>query len=177
MSCEDFESLLADALGDELSPEDRPRFEEHLANCPRCRREYESSREAVATLRDLPGPRRVSVRREGDRLVIEDAVDGDAGRRRSPAGRAGVWPASQWRGGIYRYAASILIAFTAGYIAHAAFGAQTAVAPSDHKTVQVLPDPIKVNARQSLQTALASTYTRNPARSDLANALIAMAGH
>jgi len=177
MSCEEFESLLADALGDELSPEDRPRFEEHLASCTRCRREYETSREAVTNMRDLPGPQRVSVRREGDRLVIQDAVDSNAGPRGLPTSRVRVPPAAQWRSGIYRYAASVLIAFTAGYIAHAALGVQEAVTPIHPKIVELPPEQIEVDEPQSLQGAIASTYTRSRGRSDLAKALIAMAGH
>ena len=43
MDCQAFEMMMAEALGDELSPEDRPAFEAHLASCDRCRREYESA--------------------------------------------------------------------------------------------------------------------------------------
>jgi anti-sigma factor RsiW len=39
MNCEEFEMLMADALGDELSPNDRPVFEAHLAECDCCRQE------------------------------------------------------------------------------------------------------------------------------------------
>ena len=56
MNCERFESLLADALGDELSAANRPAFEEHLRACERCRREYESSSAALSALRSLPAP-------------------------------------------------------------------------------------------------------------------------
>ena len=67
MNCEDVEMLLADALGDELADADRAAFEAHLAECERCRREYETTRAAVQSMRALPGPQRVTVRREGDR--------------------------------------------------------------------------------------------------------------
>ncbi len=173
MNCEEFENLLADALGDELSPEDRPVFEEHLGSCERCRLEYESSREAVAAMRALPGPQRVSVRREGNRLVIED----DDGVRRSP-GRVrrngGLSRAAWWRSRVSRYAASVLIAFTAGYIAHAALVVQETPMPRGG-IVQVPESKTRTGQQESLRGALVSAYTRNTARSDLAKALIAMA--
>ena len=70
--CEDFEMLTADALGNELSEADRPAFEAHLAQCEKCRREYETASRTVSMMRALPGPTRVTIRREGDRLVIDD---------------------------------------------------------------------------------------------------------
>jgi anti-sigma factor RsiW len=166
MNCKEFESLLADALGDELSSEDRPAFEEHLADCQRCRLEFESTREAVAAMRALPGPQRVSVRREGNRLVIQDDD------RTGPVPRGlhrgeGLPPVARWTRGVFRYAASVLIAFTAGYIAHAALVVQETPIPRN--------EIVKVPGSKTLGGALVSAYTRNAARSDLAKALIAMA--
>lgn len=167
MNCEKFESLLADALGDELSPGDRPVFEEHLASCERCRREYETSHEAVTAMRTLPGPQRVSVRREGNRLVIVDD-ERTSGTPRGPK------PAAWWASGVFRYAASVLIAFTAGYIAHAALGDQARYGSSE--TVVEAPDDGGDRLRaESLEVALVSAYTRKAGRSDLATAFIAMA--
>ncbi len=69
MKCEDVEMLMADALGDELSSDDRSVFEFHLAECDRCRQEYETALRAVDTMRLLPGPRPLrtgSIHRRGD---------------------------------------------------------------------------------------------------------------
>ena len=172
MNCKDIEMLMADALGDELSLSDRPVFEDHLAVCDRCREEFETARATVATMRALPGPQRVSIHREGNRLVIED--------RQAPAVLpfAGVsrWAVKSWRSGILRYAAGLFVAFAAGYWLHAGStptevdGTVDSGAPV---TRRVAPGD---TPSDSLQRALASAHARNPARSDLAKCLIALSG-
>jgi len=162
MNCTDFEVLLADALGDELSVADRPAFEAHLAECEKCRREYETALRTVTTMRELSGPARVTVRREGDRLVIDD--------RPPHALRMPWW----FRRGAFRYAASILIAFAAGYAVHAGLMMTEAGRPVD-RVVAVGDGAGDVTSTSSLQQALVHTHVRNPARSDLAKCLIAMA--
>ncbi|MGD2109315.1 MAG: zf-HC2 domain-containing protein [Phycisphaerae bacterium] len=171
MNCEDFKGLLADALGNELQPQDRPAFDEHLATCDRCRCDYESSREALNAMRTLPGPQRVSVRREGDRLVIDE---GDRPALIPPADGRATHPPRWTRSSLFRYAASVLIAFTAGYLAHAMakpplpdLGQSTLT----EKGPELRPPP----SHRTVKGALVSAYTRSPARSDLANAFIAMA--
>ena len=162
MNCEDFELLLAEALGDELAPGDRPRFEAHLAKCDKCRLEYETASATVATIRELPGPTGVTVRREGARLVIQD--------RPQRASFTARWVSS----GVLRYAASILIAFAAGYGLHAGTSAPGTARPED-RTVQVDHGEADRGSAGNLQRALVSTHVRNPKRSDLAKCLIAMA--
>ena len=103
MKCQDFETLMADALGNELAPADQPIFEEHLAQCDACRHEYATACETLATMRRLPGPEPVTLHDNGARLGIEDAPTGTRRPLR----------------GAFRYAASGLIAFTAGYALHA----------------------------------------------------------
>ena len=103
MKCQDFETLMADALGNELAPADQPTFEEHLAQCDTCRHEYATACETLATMRRLPGPEPVTLKHDGARLGIEDAPMGTRRPLR----------------GAFRYAASVLIAFTAGYALHA----------------------------------------------------------
>lgn len=161
MNCEDFEPLLADALGDELSDADRAAFDAHLAECGRCRREYETTRAAVESLRALPGPRRVMVRREGDRLVIRGV---------SPGGpRVPRW----LTGAAFRYAASVLIAFAGGYALHAGLMiAEFGSSSGDRGRAPVVaPTPAPGD---SFQEALLSVHERNPHFSDLAKCLIAM---
>ena len=154
MKCEDFQMLLADALGGELSDADRPAFEAHTAQCPRCRAEYESMSGAVRSLRALPEPQAVSVRRVGDRLILSE---------RSP--RALTWFSHR----LLRYAAGLLIAFSAGY------GLRAGLAPHDDASGR--PVALVANdgsKRGSLEGAIAGAHLRNPARSDLAKCLIAM---
>lgn len=162
MNCTDFEALLADALGDELCAADRPVFEAHLAECQKCRREYETALRTVTTMRGLPGPVRTTVRREGDRLVIDD--------RPSHGQRVPWW----FRGSVFRYAASILIAFAAGYAVHAGL-MMTEVGRPVGPLVQEDQGVESQTSPSSLQRALVHTHVRNPARSDLAKCLIAMA--
>ncbi len=177
MNCVDLEPLMADALGDELSPGDRRVFEAHLGKCTRCRQEYATARRAVAMMRQLPGPMRVSARREGDRLVIEDKpVAGSMGHRLRSAARAS--------GGLFRYAAIVLIAFTAGYALHAGAVSRQPSAVS-HQSSAFNTRPSTFGDRQSIfdndgsyhtvRGALVSAHIRNPGRSDLAKCLIAVA--
>jgi len=154
MKCEDFQMLLADALGGELSDADRPAFQTHLAQCARCRTEYESMSGAVRSLQALPEPRPVSVRRVGDRLILSE----------SPP-RTLAW----FSHGLLRYAAGLLIAFTAGYTLRA--GLTPHDATSGAGVVRVADAGSK---RDSLQVAIAGAHLRNPARSDLAKCLMAM---
>ena len=154
MKCEDFQMLLADALGGELSDADRPAFQTHLAQCARCRAEYESMSGAVRSLQALPEPRPVSVRRVGGRLILSE----------SPPRTL-----TLFSHGLLRYAASVLIAFTAGYALRA--GLTPRDATSGTGVVQVADAGSK---RDSLQVAIAGAHLRNPGRSDLAKCLMAM---
>jgi anti-sigma factor RsiW len=154
MNCEDFQMLLADALGGELSNAQRPDFEAHIAQCSQCRREYESMTGAVQSLQALPQPQPISVRRVGGRLILDE----------SPRGAMGAFSY-----GLLRYAAGLLIAFTAGYALRAALTPRDA-APREG-VVQVADAGSK---RGTLQVAIAGAHLRNPARSDLAKCLSAM---
>jgi len=179
MKCEDFDMLMADALGGELSSNDRPAFDAHLAECERCRADFESSRRTLEDLRTLPGSRRVAARREGDRLVIEDATSigrgapGEIGAITHPtSAKAGPAPMrrtiARFLASPMRYAAGLLIAFTAGYALHA--GLTLADASRSTGTVaHVLQD-----SGTSFEGSLVRAYARNPGRSDLAKCLIAM---
>ncbi len=161
MNCKDFEMLMADALGDELAAADRPTFDAHLAECDTCRHDYETARKAIAEMRTLPGPERVTVRREGDRLVIQGA----------PAGP----PRKRWwlTSGVFRYAAGLLIAFTAGYGLHAGLMVRELVRPGTAGSGGA-PAPVISARDDNLQAALVSAHQKNPTRSDLAKCLIAM---
>lgn len=170
MKCEDVEGLMADALGEELSAEDRARFEDHLATCEKCRTEYETAQAAITTMRRLTGPGQVSVKREGSRLIIEEGAVARM-RRDGPARRAGSM--NRFRG-ILRYAASLLIAFTAGYAVHAGLMVADATRESEPAPDVVVVDRTTEDQR-SLQYAVISTHARQPFRSSLAKCLIAMA--
>lgn len=154
MKCEDFQMLLADALGGELSDAQRPGFEAHVAECSQCRREYESMRETVCSLLSLPEPQPVRVRRVGGRLILSES---------SPGAMVA------FSHGLLRYAAGLLIAFTTGYALRAT------LTPRDNAirdgVVQVADAGSK---RDTLQLAIAGAHLRNPARSDLAKCLSAM---
>ena len=154
MKCEDFQMLLADALGGELSDAERPAFQTHLAQCARCRAEYESMSGAVRSLQALPEPRSVSVRRVGDRLILSE-----------PSARRMMW----FSHSLLRSAASVLVAFTAGYALRAALTPSTGV--SDRAVIEVADAGSR---RDTLQVAIAGAHLRNPARSDLAKCLSAM---
>ena len=179
MNCEDFDMLMADALGDELSPDDRPSFEAHLASCDRCRGEYESASDVIASLRSIPGPERVVVRREGDRLIIQDRVvhvsstaiqEAKTLRQRSARWSPFARPTV---GGVMRYAASLLLAFTSGYGLHA--GLIVFGSPDGGVVTTIVADgSAHAIESASLEGAMRKTHTRKPTRSGLAKCLIAM---
>ena len=56
MNCRNVQEMLADFLGEELAPGDRRAFDEHLAECGRCRSDVESLRQTLLALRQLPPP-------------------------------------------------------------------------------------------------------------------------
>lgn len=157
MNCEDFQMLLADALGGELSDADRPAFDAHVAQCANCRHEYESMTGAVRSLRSLPDPQPVSVRRVGGRLIL-----GESSRDTKAAISFG----------LLRYAAGLLIAFSAGYALHAGLTPRDTTS-SGSAVVQMASAE---SGRNTLQVAIAGAHLRNPARSDLAKCLSAMYG-
>lgn len=170
MNCANFELLMADALGDELSPGDRIVFEAHLGECQKCRQEYATARRAVAVMRELPGPVKLvrdsnlATAGKGDRLVLEDKRAAGSTARGAPR-----WlkPPARKSASLFRYAASLLIAFAAGY------------------ALNERPNPLPVGPKPSrdsqkttsdtLRGALVSVHVRNPARCDLAKCLIAFA--
>ena len=165
MKCEDYEMLMADALGDELSPADRSAFEAHLATCASCRSDYDSLSGTVTTLRDLPGPVGVSVRREGTRLVIEETTERPAAWR-----TGGSWESRA----LLRYAASVLVAFLGGYAFHAGLmpvSSRVPTLPGPPVLVHATPDQ-----SSDLHGALVRAHVHKPRRPDLAKALIALGG-
>ncbi len=158
MHCDDVEMLMADALGDELAPDDRPVFEAHLAECERCRRDYETSMAALDAMRGLSGPTCVTMRREGDRLVLE--------RSSRPF-------SVRLFGGTVRYAAGIVLAFAAGYTMSSVRPMLEGSRAARVETRLVVGEGANPSAND-LQRALVKTHIRKPSRSRLATALIAI---
>ncbi len=161
MNCEDVETMMADALGDEQSLADRSVFEAHLAECDTCRRKYQARSQTVATLRTLPGPRRVTIQRRGNRLVIDGL----------PGGRAPkTWGRPR---ALFRSAAGIFIAFTAGYATHLGL-MMAGSGTTDSRVVSTADHDFLQTEHDTLQSSLVNVHARNPGRSDLAKGLIAM---
>lgn len=160
MNCKEIELLLADAVGDELRDADRAAFDTHLAECESCRREYETLRGAMHAMRGVSTPARVSVRREGDRLVISE-------------GRPAADTQRMWRPAtVFRYAASVLIAFLAGYLMHAGLmigDAEKATTPADR-----MAEAPRKSSSPSLRDALVLAHEHNPNASDFAKLVMAM---
>lgn len=150
MSCEGFETLMAEALGGELAESDRARFEGHLAFCEACRDEYGSMASAVDRMRSLPGSSRVSAS-----IECEAFSGGMVLARRS---RMGVF---------YRYAASVLLAFGAGYV----FRGESGIASPSGAPVASQPAR---GGGVTLGTALVSAHQKRPGGSGLSAAMTAM---
>ena len=147
MKCEEFEMLMADALGDELTTADSSLFEQHIGQCKNCRAEYESLTRSLQTLHSLPGPARMKVERSGDRLVISP----ESGAPSARLHRFGL--------ATLRYAATILIAFVAGYAWHTESGAPL----------------IEPGARgEAIQQRFVDIHAQKPQRSHFAKCLLAV---
>jgi predicted anti-sigma-YlaC factor YlaD len=155
MNCNEFELLLADAIGGELGNADRPVFERHLAECATCRKDYETTLGTVSRLRSL------SAAEPG---VVNPVRAGSLIRPSPPP----------WATSLLRYAASILIAFVAGYVAsnlRTARDARPIAGPTP--SFQDGTNDTKL-ASASFGAALAETYRENPSRSELSRCLSAM---
>ncbi len=177
MNREMFERLLAEALGNELSSANLAAFEACLADHPEWQHEYRAAIKTLRVLAELDAPRQVEVRRSGDTLVIAP----QQGSRHPTATVARSNPLGGW----HRYAAVILIAFTAGYALHGALLVKEAARPpqafvagkpQDHTTPIATPNR-KAESRhvESFRDAVIHAHRRKPSRSGLATCLIAMA--
>ncbi len=164
MNCDTFATLMADALGQELSPGDKPAFDNHLASCEACRRLYEAHRGTLDVLRSLPEPERIGVERIGERLILHDPRA--SSRHKTPYGRLRRWLPS----GAVRYAASLLFAFTAGYALHIGVMMQDAAPPAAPIDTVAKAEP----DRETVQAALVTAHRRNPKRTNLAKAMAAL---
>mgnify|MGYP001570971063 FL=1 len=95
MKCDDFEMLMADALGAELAEADQSAFEGHLVVCAKCRDEYRRGLATLGAMRSLPAG-------GGIQAGIRDDVLGRRPRRIHLASRR--WAA-------IRFAAGLFVAF------------------------------------------------------------------
>lgn len=157
MSCADYEQLLAEALGDELSAADAVRLDEHLRECAACRQEFAQGTAAVAALRRLPRAEHVP----------ERALDRGAGFR--TGGQVGRSAGVRWMQPALRYAAVVIMAFTAGY----AWKGRTSPPGQAADVSDMVVDPPSRGAK-SFESALARAYRQNPAGSDLAKCMSAL---
>ena len=174
MNCEQFENLLADALGDELSPTNRRAFEEHVRGCEACRHEYESASAALTAMRSLAAP-------SSEAKGMDPSVE---------AGSVYAVPTSMYQFRppwlpLLRYAAAIGIAFAAGYLfrAERSFPQHAQIEPaikSHAPTEPATSEPFELRERfaniprHSFEAALAGAHLQNPSRPDLAKCMIAM---
>jgi len=173
MNCREFESILADELGGELSQRDRSAFASHLAECAACRAEHEAHRATLERLREsVPGPIRATMNQEDGRVVIttgQDASNHKASGIRIPTA-------------LMRYAAVILLSFAAGYLARAWDDPKTSNV--DHETVLAesddrldSPSPTMDGDNQkgeSIREAVLVAHRRNPSRSNASKFIAAM---
>ena len=160
MNCERFMDQLADALGNELPPTVQTEFDTHVASCASCRREYQSMQDTMSTLRQLPPAPEVSIRRLDGSLVFGRSTD----LRRLARFRLG---------GMFRYAAVILLAFSAGFATRGG----PDVAPGvphvrDERSAPVQPP--RVDGDDTIRTALAGAHRQNPSSTRLTKLLVAL---
>jgi anti-sigma factor RsiW len=188
MKCDDFEVMLAEALGGELSDADRPLFERHLAGCAVCRSDYESGLATVARLRGLPAADAERALVDAARMAEEAAGSPGSFAHQvaltpdpSPKGRGGVgprpipMPRKRWGFAGLRYAASVVIAFSAGYAVNGLGGTKGAGEGSMQPAMFESPAKEQL-ASATFGAAYAETYQRQPSRSELSRCLTAVFG-
>lgn len=144
--CETYEPMIADALGGELSANDRPAFDAHLSACDRCRRDYESSANTLRNLRSnlsVPQPSRMTA------TVLQRTSARDS------------------RNTILRYAAAIALAFTAGYV-------WNRPAPNNPENPTISQNAPSAN--NSIRDRLAIAHRADPLASEFAISLRAIIG-
>ncbi|MEK6674436.1 MAG: zf-HC2 domain-containing protein [Planctomycetota bacterium] len=182
MGCEDYQLLMADALGNELAESDRCRFEDHLAACETCRREYEASSKSVQMLRSLPEPSEMDLARNQHEWVGSESA-------RQPI-RRGLVTSSRLRSmRILRQAASIALAFTAGFGVHGMWTASRFPSGTadtlQHSFVSDDPNARAINessrrsrdsrlTNNSFEAAVARAQSARPDRSAWFNTVAAM---
>ena len=160
MNCERFMGHIAEALGDELSSTMQTEFDTHVASCTKCRGEYQSMRDTLSTLRQLPPAPEVSIRRLDDSLVLGRSTD----LRRS---------AGPHLGAMLRYAAIILLAFSVGFATRGGSGAGPGV-PHVEEGVSAPAQPPRVDGDGTFRTALAGAHRQNPSSTRLTKLLVAL---
>ena len=160
MNCERFVELLADALGNELPSTTQTDFDTHLASCAKCRREYQSMQDTVSTLRQLPPAPQVAIERLNDTLVLGRPMD----LRRS---------ITQRLSGLLRYAAVILLAFSAGFASRSG----SAIAPTDRPGAgdgSRWMQPAEGDADGTVRMALVTAHRQRPGSTKLTKLLVAL---
>ena len=141
MNADHLKDMLADYLGGELGPADRQRFEQYLAGDPEFAAEVASLRKTLSAMRSLEVP---------------------AGSVAGRAGSSRAWAA-------LRYAAAILLAFSAGYLVHDLAG------PGGRTTAPAVVEIEQAPRRPGWETRFASAYAENAGKSGLARSLVALA--
>lgn len=146
MNPDEVKDLLADYLGDELSPGDRQRFEQYLTSDPDFAAEVETLRRTLSAMRSLEVP-------------------GQWSAPGIPAARTRAFRAAT----LLRYAAVILLAFTGGFLVRGQSDIESEPAPPS------VVEPERRPRQHDLQRRFASAYTRNADKSGLARSLVALA--
>ena len=148
MNADEMRDKLADYLGDELQPEERRRFEEYAATDPSFAAEVESLRETLRAMRSLD----------------ESAGEASSGTTHGSARMA--WARAP---ALLRYAAIILLAFSAGYLVP-----DRSETPRDVSTATDV-QPKRATDQTEWQMRLAMAYSNSSSRSGLARSLVALA--
>lgn len=164
MQCSEIQELLADALGGELSGERLNELNAHLASCASCRAERENLALLQVKLRALPGPAAAQLAKEGERWSLAP------GPSLRPNDVAVLAPSRRGAPAFMRRAAGILIAFTAGYAAHALLTLSARREVSDRTP----PRLVRSVEGDDLRRAVALAHQARPATSDLAKVMTAL---
>ncbi|MHC5108435.1 MAG: anti-sigma factor [Planctomycetota bacterium] len=172
MSREEFDNLLADALGGELDDERAARFQTLLDGSEEFHREYESLQTTLTQFSALAGPVKVSM---ADAFINTQGGESGGESPGGPAPESRTYPIKR-PGHWMRYAASILAAFTCGYGAHAGLMLFADSDQGSQSEVVVDGSPAPDSVKESVEERMFREYRRNHDRPEFARCMVAMLG-
>jgi len=164
MTHDQAQEMLADYLGGELDESQKQQFEAYLTGDPALAAEVDSLRRTLAAMRAIDEP-----------VTAPVPWDGTPPARTDDPRASGADDRTVWKHGrmavLLRYAAIIVFAFGAGFLANAGARGPGVTTPSS----VVEPAPKNQDRARQWETRIAVAYAKQPGRSGLARSLVALA--
>ncbi|MBI5359344.1 MAG: zf-HC2 domain-containing protein [Planctomycetes bacterium] len=148
MKCEEIFEFFSAYLDGELEPRDKALVDEHLGQCPRCRREFGGFENSMEKL---------------SRAIVRGRPDTDELARKVISSiNAGIEPRkSQKKSSVFRFYAAAFVSAAAGFLLALTFFAQTPVRESNMEAIKPRPTGIQNVPKPELPAVFALTTKTN----------------